>query len=422
MKNFRIATLLFLFTTLFTSCSLFEDDDTNPNIIIEGDYLVGAEFLDSFQPSEITIFTTAATIQSLIGETPSLAVLTKYHPRLQYRVNAYKITYNTVDTEGNPIVASGALLVPQTVNFLPLVSQQHGTLRDANNAPSFLTQNSEVYIFGLLYSSMGHVFAAPDYLGYGESSQINHPYEHAASLATASRDMIRAAREFCAANNVNLNEQLFLTGYSEGGNATMALHKLLEEEHADEFTITASAPGAGAYNKLAFTKAVAAQNTTLDFSFMVAYTWVVWAYNNISSYSLNRPYTDYFQEPNATTISNAPIVSTPQIQEGSINTNPQQLFTNSFLTDIINETDTYTDFVNALKDNDVYDWKPIAPMRMFHGTEDNFVYPLNSETAFAAMQAKGATNVEYIQLQGKNHISGQADFIDGAIEYFDSFK
>lgn len=421
MKNFKVGILFFLITTLFTSCSLFDDDDAaNQNVVIEGNYIVDAEFLGSFQPSDITIFTTAATIKSLIGETPSLVFLTKYHSRLRYRVNAYKITYNTIDTEGNSIVASGALLIPQTIDALPLVSQQHGTLRDATNAPSFLTQNSEVYVFGLLYSSMGHVFAAPDYLGYGESSQIAHPYEHAPSLATASRDMIRASREFCAANNVNLNEKLFLTGYSEGGNATMALHQLLEEEHSDEFTITASAPGAGAYNKLAFTKAVASENQTLDFNFMVAYIWVVWAYNSISSYNLNRTYTDYFQEPNATTISNAPVAGTPQIQEGSINTNPQQLFTNNFLNGILNETDT--DFVNALKDNDVYDWKPVAPMRMFHGTADDFVYPLNSETAFAAMQARGATNVEYFRMEGKDHITGQADFIDGAIEYFDTFQ
>ena len=44
------------------------------------------------------------------------------------------------------------------------------------------------------------------------------------------------------------NSQLFLAGYSQGGHATMALHRLIEGQHSDEFTVTASAPAAGPYD------------------------------------------------------------------------------------------------------------------------------------------------------------------------------
>ena len=50
--------------------------------------------------------------------------------------------------------------------------------------------------------------------------------------------------------NVALNGQLFLMGYSHGGHVTMALHRELEQYHANEITITASAPMAGAYRRL----------------------------------------------------------------------------------------------------------------------------------------------------------------------------
>ena len=59
----------------------------------------------------------------------------------------------------------------------------------------------------------------PDYIGMGESPGL-HPYVHGESEATATIDMIRAAREFIT-DSLNLidNHQVFLSGYSQGGHA-----------------------------------------------------------------------------------------------------------------------------------------------------------------------------------------------------------
>ena len=67
----------------------------------------------------------------------------------------------------------------------------------------------------------------PDYLGLG-SSPSYQGYGHARSEATCVVDALRAGRSLCASNNVTLNGQLFLTGYSEGGQVTMAAHRELE--------------------------------------------------------------------------------------------------------------------------------------------------------------------------------------------------
>jgi hypothetical protein len=45
---------------------------------------------------------------------------------------------------------------------------------------------------------------------------------------------------------VGLDGRLFLIGYSQGGHATAAAHRELEARHANEFTVTAAAPMAGA--------------------------------------------------------------------------------------------------------------------------------------------------------------------------------
>ena len=107
-------------------------------------------------------------------------------------VVSYKITYNTTDVFGEPTVASGALYVPQIdCDTVPMVSYQHGTVFHKAEVPS----NNYDRAQGLLYSGNGYITTLPDYLGMGVNPGI-HPYVHWESEATASIDLIRAAREF----------------------------------------------------------------------------------------------------------------------------------------------------------------------------------------------------------------------------------
>src|ERR1017187_3652768 len=58
----------------------------------------------------------------------------------------------------------------------------------------------------------------------------------------------RAAKNYCASNSIGLNGQLFLAGYSQGGDTVMALDRDLERYYTNEFTVTACAPMAGPYD------------------------------------------------------------------------------------------------------------------------------------------------------------------------------
>jgi dipeptidyl aminopeptidase/acylaminoacyl peptidase len=64
----------------------------------------------------------------------------------------------------------------------------------------------------------------------------------------------------------------------------------------------------------------------------------------------------------------------------------------------------------ALMDNNLLDWTPVAPITLFHGTEDDYVYPLNSQNAFDQLSQNGG-ELEYIRIEGKNHQ-------DAAIPFF----
>ena len=164
-----------------------------------------------------------------------------------YDVALYKVDYETISPLGGRTQASGALALPvNSGQLLPLVSYQHGTITLTNDAPSSMDLTGEVTV-GIGFASTGYAAAVPDYLGLGDSPGL-HPYHHANSEATACVDMLRAVRTFCATNGFALTNLLFLCGYSEGGHATMALLRELETYHADEFTVTACAPMAGAYD------------------------------------------------------------------------------------------------------------------------------------------------------------------------------
>lgn len=329
---------------------------------------------------------------------PLTSALTKFP------VKVYKIVYKTKDVNNNDIQASGAILVPTTTDKVALLSYQHGTLAGESEAPSNFPANAEAGLLPPLYSSIGYVISAPDYLGYGESKQIPHPYEHRKSMATASIDMLRATKEFCQSNGINLSEKLFLTGYSQGGSATMSMQKMMEEELSSEFKITASVMGAGAYNKTAFSQYVINQNSTL--SFISNYIWVLQTYNSV--YKLNRPLTSFFTEPSATQIQQrGPTANATQ--------NPRELFTSTFRNGIINGTDT--EFLNVLKDNDIFDWQPRVPTLLVHGRADDFVIPLNSQSAFDAMRRRGATNVELALVDG-NHFTAVPSYILQMYSFF----
>jgi pimeloyl-ACP methyl ester carboxylesterase len=380
-------TLIILLVLVVGSCQKDEDD-------WQPEFLVEHELLASFTRDDITAFLNQAG-----GTIPDgLSFM------IGFDVSVYKIIYNTVDTRDNPILASGALVVPRSSNPLPLLSFQHGTIHSEEDAPSYFS--SDNYISALLFSSTGYIMALPDYLGYGVSRHIGHPYEHGRSLATACRDMLRAVREFDRMNDeFKADKKLFLTGYSEGGYATMALLKLLEEEHAGEFPVTAATVGAGAYNKSEFARHILQTDTELRY--LNSFLWVLDTYNNV--YGLNRPYSFYFNAPYFEIIQGGGVFANEEL-------NPQILFSQDFRDNLLNNSDT--DFLEVLSDNDNFDWKPETPLQLYHGTADDYVFYFNSTSAAEAMVNRGATSVELISIEGGTHSSSVMEYLTGSFFFF----
>jgi dienelactone hydrolase len=385
----RIALLLIGFGLLFGPVGCKKDStDTTVTPQNQPSVLVSGTSLGKFTPAQLTNRYTA-----LFGSFASL-ITGQY---LKNEITIYKIVYKTTNTDGTAIQASGALIVPTTSGAVPMISLQHGTIRSNDDAPSGNGTGSDTYSFGALFASSGYIVTLPDYIGYGTSASLPHSYEHRAGLATASLDMLRASREFLDQNKVNWDKRLYLTGYSEGGYATMSLFKKMQDDAPTEFNLKAVSCGAGAYDKTAFMKSVVSNTTTTDGASTSLYIWVLLTYDRI--YGLNRPMSYYFKEPYATQIQ-------AQRENIRLTVSLNQVFTDAFKQAVTTGTDAA--FVKAVADNDVFDWKPNTPLQLYHGTGDKLVPFFNSQNAFDAMKKRGTANVTLTPIQGADHTSTDA--------------
>ncbi len=391
--RFQGISLFVVFLLLLNSCSKNTDEPTP----VVNQYLVKSEKISDFTLDQLKT--------RLSAFDPQLALF------LKKGIKVYKITYKTKNTDGTDIQASGAVLLPDATDAASLISVQHGTIMSDAEAPSAYSSGGESNTAGSLLASLGYIVAYPDYIGYGASNSVPHPYEHRASLGSSCLDMLRATKEFITQEKANWDKKLYIAGYSEGGYATSCLQKKIEEEASSEFNLRASSCGAGAYDKSAFMKYLLNNKTSGVVGTNQFYVWVLLTYDRI--YNLKRALNTYFKEPYATQVQTSK-------EKVSINVSFDQTITDSFKKGINDGTDT--GFLNAVKDNDVFDWKPKTPTRLYHGTADVTVFPFTSENAANAMKAKGATDVQYVPLTGKNHGTAISDYLQATFLFFSSIQ
>jgi pimeloyl-ACP methyl ester carboxylesterase len=280
-----------------------------------------------------------------------------FAPLAKYDVEYYKMVYNTT-FKGKVIQVSGLLGIPKNVPVTPsLLSAQHGTMFKLSDAPSNFPSTFSGFE---LFASAGYVTIIPDFIGYGVSQNITHPYYDQESSGTTVVDMIKAAKYFMYKKNAALTERLFLIGYSEGGYVTMAAQKEIETNPSHKLTVTAAAAGAGGYDLTVFLSVIATTPTYAAPSFL---TFLVKAYN--STYDWNRPYSDFFQEPYASRIP-ALLNGTKSREEidAALTTSTLALFNPVFYGDLLNPTKEVV-LKQQLVKNSFLTWVPKSPTRLY---------------------------------------------------------
>ena len=347
--------------------------------------LVSFELIDSYDTEELQIVRENLDIP-------------EFFIPIDYEVDVYKLIYNTPDPLGNMTIASGAVCIPKNMDCsLPLCSYQHGTVAGKMDVPSYKSGELDL---GLMLACTGYILALPDYLGLGDGPGL-HPYIHAKSEGTACLDMLRAVRELSLEIDLRLNDQLMLLGYSQGGHATMALHKEIEENASDEFKVDISIPMSGPFD----VSGVQTDYITRDEPYPTPgyLPYIILAYQSVYG-DLYENISEVLKPPYDKTI---PPLFDGSYSMGYINSQctaiPSQMLQDSTLENF--KSDPNHRLRKALRDNDLYNWLPKAPIHMLYCEGDDQVNYLNSVVALDAFQANGITDV-FAQNMGTNDHGG----------------
>lgn len=305
-----------------------------------------------------------------------------------YGVTITTITYKTITPDGRLINASGVVAYPNKTGGAasPVLSYQHPTIFRDSDAPSNTSNNDAMLIAA---AGSGYIVVIADYIGYARSGAEVHTYVHAEGLAAAVVDMLRASRQLLTRNGVTRNGQLFLAGYSEGGYATLAAQKEIEQNLSAEFTLTASMPGAGPYDMSSTAQYLLglANNPNPELTGFVFKAYDHW-------YGWNR-LSQFFQSPYDTVIDTFyDGTHSSSTIRAALTTTTANLLQPAFLTAFLGsgETAIKTDIAR----NDIYNWAPQVPTRLFHGDQDSVVPYVNATTTVTAMQALNAPSVTLV--------------------------
>ena len=334
---------------------------------------------------------------------------------LQYDISLYTITYNTT-YKGQNIKASGLVAFPDTDQGMPILNFNHGTTSLHADAP---TEDLIQYSFFSNAASAGYIFVIPDYLGFGVSDNIVHPYYRSDITGQTIVDMIRAAKELAAIEGYNFNGDVFLSGYSEGGFATMSAHYNIEKNNYPGLNLVASAPASGGYDITGMLDYFISKET-YHVPYYIAY--VAMGYK--TSYDWSLPLSSIFNEPYASII---PEYFNGKYSGYEINSvlsdDMSELLTSNFINNIYTDADLKI-IVDAFEENSLDQWIPKNKMIMYHGTDDITVPYQNSVDTYNSFISLGADKniVEFIDLVGENHSSGSLPYVVSLFDEFEKLK
>ncbi len=336
--------------------------------------------------------------------------------KVRNAVDVYDITYCTTYGDSSCVMASGLYFVPLGLKKpAPLLIYNHGTTVRPQRK---LGYNGEDQIC-LMFATDGYAVCEPDYvgLGYGER---RHLYIHADSEANAGIDMMKAVVELDSIIGLQRDPMIFISGYSQGGHAAMAVHRKLQEKFSDQYTVTASSPMSGPYDL----DGVQAEVMFHEYTQPHYLPYLLLGYNEVYNIFRKDQFHDLVFKPPYNDIVLGVFNGNHSV--GNINDTlpsvPKDMLSDSLIDLFVND-DGFI-FKQLLRENSMDNWVPERPMQICYCSGDEEVVYTNALVAYDHMRANGAKNVKLRKAGGKKFTHRKC--ADWAVlytkMYFDSFR
>lgn len=295
----------------------------------------------------------------------------------------YRVLYLTTQYDGRVVEASALVAFPHGGASDRLVVYQHGTTTSRRGVPSE-PGSQEGLPVAIGTAGQGFALCAPDYVGLGESREL-HPYLYQPTTVETALDLIRATRTLGEHLKGSAPSRLFLTGFSQGGQATFSLLRKLELEPEEDLPVevVAAAPVAGAFDLRNISLPQALTGETDSHELYLGY--IVTAYARV--YDL--PISTALREPYATDL--------PRVFDGEHDVEqvfealpelPREMFSDEFLKAYDESGDHW--LLDAFEENSIEPWAAKAPIRAYYGDADVDVLPAEALRAESTMSALGA--------------------------------
>lgn len=288
------------------------------------------------------------------------------------KVHQVAVKYKSVDVNGDSVDVSGKIFYPKDGKIRNVILASHYTIGADREAPS------QTYSFEGIYAAYGYCVVATDYIGFGVSRESVHPYLQAETCGRNVIDIGRVAMTMIEDRELQLqSDEIILFGYSQGGACTMHVMRMLETypEYAGEFKIKQVYAGAGPYDVA----------RTYDFCVKLDETGIPCAVPMIiqgMSIGMSKPLEmDYFfKEPLLSNYDEW--LNSKKYTTNEIN----QKIGSNYLHDILTENardreqvETARFYQELLKNSVPDNYKPKAPLHMFHSMDDQTVPFVNSQ-------------------------------------------
>ncbi|MBE3009947.1 hypothetical protein IL992_12200 [Microbispora sp. NEAU-D428] len=349
--------------------------------------IVSATRLDRLSPAQVS-----ATLRAAGFPAPE-------HP---LGVDVYRVVYRTTGADGEPTTAGGVVTLPRSRDGrLSFAVYEHGTLPTKRYAPS-VAADSDGRLAPVMFAAAGFAGLAPDYLGLGLGPG-RHPYMDAASEVTASADLLHAARDLAARHGRTLDGRVMVTGFSQGGQAAMALGRALQQGAVPGLRLAALAPISGPYavERAELPATLSGDVEPHTATFYLAY-WIT---------SMNRLHHLYdtpgqaFRAPYDTKVEG--LFDGRHTEEqiaAALPASPAELLTDEFLAQVRQPTGA---FLEALRANDTTctGWRPRVPVTLYASRGDRDVAIANSRLCRDDLVAGGA-DVRLVDVGDVDHVHG----------------
>lgn len=335
--------------------------------------------------------------EKVLGQNPYLAPI--FDKLVDGKLSANAITYRSKGRDGGLITVSGLIVYPTDVPIKGFICGPNHTITSNREAPTV----SMVALNGI-FALFGYAVVIPDYIGFGETASLPHPYVQKDLTGQVCADMILAAREFFAEKQITLPQQVSIVGYSQGGASALFAQRVIEEKYASiQLKKVYSGGGPNYLSK------------TFDYYIQTDYT----------GYPCSVPYViigaDYAQNLN---LNYANVFKSPLLENYNewfnskkYNSTEVNNFLGSNTISTFMHDDMFKPEMNAdlksirqactLSDN--VDWTPKAPIYLLHSRTDDYVPFFNSEDAYNSFVKRGAT-VEFTKPVSQSHMEAMVTF------------